>query len=271
MTGLAALADFSLVAFAALLLVAQLIAEEIGQWFGRRQRSRMEGHVEGVGIIVGGMLGLLAFVLALTLSFANTRFDERRSGSLEEANAIGTAWLRAEAIQDPRGAEIGKLLVDYTKLRIEFVLAGRDGAVLDQLNQRTNAMQSKMWGYVAGIVRDQPNPVSTALQASLNDVFDMTTAERFAYEFKLPPQLIWLLLGLTLLSMAALGYQLGLTSKPVRMLVLALTAMWTLVIVDILDLASPRLGEFRTGTAAYEWTLQGFEGGVTAQPLPPPQ
>ena len=271
MTGLAALADFSLVAFAALLLVAQLIAEEIGQWFGRRQRSRMEGHVEGVGVVVGGMLGLLAFVLALTLSFANTRFDERRSGSLEEANAIGTAWLRAEAIQDPRGAEIGKLLVDYTKLRIEFVLAGRDGAVLDQLNQRTNAMQSKMWGYVAGIVRDQPNPVSTALQASLNDVFDMTTAERFAYEFKLPPQLIWLLLGLTLLSMAALGYQLGLTSKPVRMLVLALTAMWTLVIVDILDLASPRLGEFRTGTAAYEWTLQGFEGGVTAQPLPPPQ
>lgn len=271
MTALAALAEFSILAFAALLFVVQLIAEEIGQWFGRHHRSRMEGHAEGVGVVVGGMLGLLAFVLALTLSFANNRFDERRSGSLEEANAIGTAWLRAEAIQDPRGAEIAKLLVDYTKLRIQFLQAGRDQALLDQLNQRTNTMQSKMWGYVAGIVRDQPNPVSTALQASLNDVFDTTTAERFAYDFKLPPQLVWLLIGLTLLSMAALGYQLGLTSKSVRMLVLALTAMWTLIIVDILDLAAPRVGEFRTGVAVYEWTLQGFQGGVTVQTLSPKQ
>jgi hypothetical protein len=91
----------------------------------------------------------------------------------------------------------------------------------------------------------------------------MTTAERFAYDFRLPPQLVLLLLGLTMLSMAALGYQLGLIGKPVRMLVVLLTSMWTLVIVDILDLGAPRLGEFRTGTAVYEWTLQGFKGGVT--------
>jgi hypothetical protein len=53
--------------------------------------------------VVGGMLSLLAFVLALTLSFANTRFSERVEGTLAEANAIGTAWLRAEAI-GPYGA-----------------------------------------------------------------------------------------------------------------------------------------------------------------------
>jgi len=268
MTILADFAEWSLAAFTLLLFVVQFVAQEFGQWVGRRYRTHVEGKVEGVGVVVGGMLGLLAFVLALTLSFANNRFAERRAGSLEEANAIGTAWLRAEAIQDPRGKEIAQLLEDYTRLRIEFVQAGRDQALLDQLNQRTNAMQSKMWGYSAGIVRDQPNPVSTALQASLNDVFDMTTAERFAYAFRLPPELVWLLLGLALLSMAALGYQLGLSGKPVRLLVVLLTAMWTLVIVDILDLAAPRLGEFRTGTAVYEWTLQGFKGGVTIPPSP---
>ncbi len=268
MTILADLAEWSVGAFALVLFVMQFVAQEFGQWLGRRQRERVEGKVEGVGVVVGGMLGLLAFVLALTLNFATSRFAERRAGSLEEANAIGTAWLRAQAIQDPRGKEIAQLLEDYTKLRIEFVQAGRDQTLLDQLNQRTNAMQSKMWGYVAGIVRDQPNPVSTALQASLNDVFDMSTAERFDYAFRMPPALVWLLLGLTLLSMAALGYQLGLTGKPVRVLVVLLTAMLTLVIVDILDLAAPRIGEFRTSTAAYEWTLQGFKGGVTIQPLP---
>jgi hypothetical protein len=268
MTTLAELADWSLAAFALLLFVVQIAAQELGQWIGRRQRTRAEGRFEGVSVVVGGMLGLLAFILALTLSFANNRFSERRAGSLEEANAIGTAWLRAEAIQDPRGKEIAGLLEDYTKLRVEFLRAGRDRAYLDQVNRQTNAMQSKMWGYVAGIVRDQPNPVSIALQASLNDVFDMTTAERFAYQFRIPPELFWLLLGLTLLSMAALGYQLGLTGKPSHVLVVLLTVMWTLVIVDILDLASPRLGEFRTSTAVYEWTLQGFKGGVSIPPSP---
>jgi hypothetical protein len=263
---LADFAEWSLVAFTLLLFVAQFLAEELGQFIGRRQRTHVEGKVEGVGVVVGGMLGLLAFVLALTLNFSTNRFAERRNGSLEEANAIGTAWLRAEAIQDPRAKEIARLLEDCIELRIEFVQAGRDQTLLDQLNQRTNAMQSKMWGYMAGIARDQPNPVSTALQASLNDVFDITGAERFAYSFRMPPEIVWLLLGLTLLSMGALGYQLGLTGRPVRVLVVFLTATWTLVIVDILDLAAPRIGEFRTSVAVYEWTLQGFKGGVTIPP-----
>lgn len=51
-----------------------------------------------MGILVGGFLALLAFVLELTLSFASERFSDRRNATLNEANAIGTAWLRARAI-----------------------------------------------------------------------------------------------------------------------------------------------------------------------------
>src|SRR6516162_5266441 len=84
-----------------------------------------EVQAEGVGVVVGGMLSLLAFVLALTLSFANSRFSERVAGTLTEANAIGTAWLRAEAIGHVRGPEIAKLLEEYTQIRREFVSEGR--------------------------------------------------------------------------------------------------------------------------------------------------
>src|SRR5262249_38689296 len=153
---------------------------------------------------------LLAFVLALTLSFANSRFSERVQGTLSEANAIGTAWLRAEAIGHPRGPEIAKLLEEYLKLRRDFVTEGSNPAVIDQINQRTNAMQSKIWGHMAVIAREQPNTVSTSLMSSLNDVFDQATAERFAYYLRLPVPIFWLLLGMTLLGMGALGFQLGL-------------------------------------------------------------
>ena len=96
----------------------------------------------------------------------------------------------------------------------------------------------------------------------------MTTAERFAFELRLPAQIFWLLLGLTLLGMGVIGYQLGLRGSRVRMLAAALALTWTAVIVVILDLAAPRIGYFRTSVAAYQWTLDSFKGAPLNQPQP---
>ena len=107
-------------------LLVQLLAHEVGYRLGFSQKNRAAGgRSEGAAIVVGGILGLLAFVLALTLSFSSSRFNERRQGTLAEANPIGTAWLRAEAIGQPRGDEIARLLEQYTKVRLDFVRAGR--------------------------------------------------------------------------------------------------------------------------------------------------
>src|SRR4051794_31705965 len=111
------LAMWSVIGFGLVLLVLQLLARELGYLAGRRFKARSEGTPEGIGVIVGSMLALLAFVLALTLSFASTRYTERQDGTLAEANAIGTAWLRADAIGDPRGIEIAGLLEKYTRVR----------------------------------------------------------------------------------------------------------------------------------------------------------
>lgn len=266
---LARIAAWSLLAFGGLLFVAQLAAHEFGFWIGRRRAADREASSEGVGVLVGGLLALLAFVLALTLSFASDRFHERRGGTLAEANAIGTAWLRAKAIGQPRGDEIARLLEQYAKLRIAFVEAKFDPPVLNDINMRTNALQSAIWGNVSAVVRERPNPVTSALMVALNDTFDMTTAERFAFELRLPSQIFWLLIGLTLAGMAALGYQLALRGARVRLLAMTLSLTWTIVIVTIIDLAAARLGDFQTSTAAYQWTLQGFEGGVTIPSQPP--
>ena len=269
MTLLLALATWSLLAFGLVLFVAQLIVHELGYLLGRRRAGRDDG--EGVGTVVSAMLALLAFVLALTLSFATNRFNERRAGSLAEANAIGTAWLRAEAIGGARGTEIARLLEEYTTIRIAFVQDAEDISTINNLNQRTNALQSQIWGHMSAIVREQPNPAVVSLMGAINDTFDMTTSERFAYDYRMPAQVFWLLTGMALLGMAALGYQLGLKAKPLRILVTLLTAVWTVVIINIFDLASPRIGALRTGTAVYEWTLQGFKGGVTIPPPPNPR
>lgn len=262
-------ASLGVLVFAASLFLLQALAREAGYVLGVRAARRRDAPAEGVGIVVGGMLGLLAFVLALTLSFSSARFQERLQGTLTEANAIGTSWLRAQAIGHPRGEEIARLLEDYTRVRRDFVRAGALSPSIGDLNRRTNALQSEIWGHAAAIVRERPDPVATSLMASLNDTFDHATAERFALSLTFPPELFWLLIGMTLVSMAALGFQLGLRGKPLRLLSWVLMGMWTATTTVILDLGSARLGDIRISPQAYEWTLQGFQGGVSIPPAPP--
>ena len=149
-------------------------------------------------------------------------------GRSPEANAIGTAWLRAQAIGHVRGPEIAKLLEEYAQLRRDYIREGQVQAAIDELNRQTNSLQSKMWGHMAAIVREQPDPVSASLMAALNDAFDQATAERFAYNLRLPSPIFWLLIGMTLLGTAALGYQLGLRGRRVHILVVLLTLLYCL-------------------------------------------
>jgi len=263
---LASIAEISAWLVAVFLLMLQLIAFAVGYGIGNKQKARAGAQSESVGVVVGGMSALLAFVLALTLSFANTRYSERRAGTLAESNAIGTAWLRAEAIGGEHGAEIAKLIEKYAQARENFISVGRDRAKINDINNETNSLQSTIWGHLAVIARDQPTPITAALMASLNDMFDASTSERFAFELTLPTQLFWLLLVLTLICTASIGYQLGIRGSAQPILVLLLSVMWTSVIVTILDLASPRIGSFQTDISPYQWTRQSFQGGITIPP-----
>lgn len=252
------------------LFLGQIAAHEIGFRLGRRGAKQHAAQADSAGVVVGSMLGLLAFVLALTLSFASNGYNERRAGTLAEANAIGTAWLRARAIGLPRGNEIARLLEEYSQLRIAFIQSEDVPHELDALNQRTGALQTQIWGNVSAIVRERMDPVVVSLLTALNEAFDMTTATRFAFDYRLPSPLFWLLIILTLISSATLGYRFGLSDMPSHALATLLALMFAAVIVVIIDLASPRLGGLRTDTAAYEWTVQGFQGGVPIPPLPNP-
>ena len=259
----AVVGGLGLPAFGIALFLAQEIVHEIGYRLGRRARPG-DQQTEGIGVIVGAMLGLLGFVLALTLSFASARFNERRDATIAEANAIGTAWLRAQAISHPRGADIAGLVEEYAKARTAFILAPAGDPALEEISRRVSDLQTKLWAQVTTIVRERPDPVSASLMVSMNDVFDMTAKERFAYAFPLPPQLIWLLLGMVLIAMAGLGYQLGRRGLLPRVMISLLIATWTVVVMVIIDLGTARTGAFRTSAAAYEATLASFRSSAAA-------
>lgn len=255
------LAARSLLLFGLLLFLCQMAGHRLGYALGRRSRAAGRAEsAESVGLVVNSLLALLAFTLALTLSFASSRYSERRAGVLTEAKAIGTASLRADAIGHPQGREIADLLEQYGTLRRDFVQAQRGSPEIEEINSRTAVLQSQIWDRLSSIVRERPDDVSSSLMQSLNDVFDSSTAERFAIETKIPHQLFWLLVGIIFVSMGAFGYQLGLSGHELRVLLVLLVAVWTAVLVVILDLSAPRIGTTRTSTAVYDWALEGMKG-----------
>src|ERR1041385_7806559 len=92
------------------ILLVVLLSVECGYRLGQYRRSRSEQEKETpVGTMVGATLGLLAFILAFTFGLAAARFDARRQVLLDEANAIGTTYLRAGIIPE-RGEQIRGLL-----------------------------------------------------------------------------------------------------------------------------------------------------------------
>jgi hypothetical protein len=74
--------------------------------------------------MVGATLGLLAFILAFTFGLAAARFDTRRQLLLDEANAIGTTYLRAGMLPE-RGQQVRDLLRHYVAARLEAVQPGK--------------------------------------------------------------------------------------------------------------------------------------------------
>ena len=98
------------------------LAMEGGYRIGRWRHARIVDEKEQpVGAMVASILGLVALVLGFTFSLAASRFDARRMAVLEEANAIGTTYLRARLLPEPQRSEVARLLREYVEVRIRGV------------------------------------------------------------------------------------------------------------------------------------------------------
>src|SRR6478672_835491 len=180
--------------------VVSMLFYEGGFKFGRWYQERTPGEQEGpTNLLVGSILGLLAFLLAVTMSMASDRFDARRGLVLDEANAIGTTYLRAGYLPEPASSQIRELLREYVPLRIVAT-----GANLAQDIKRSEEFaKTTTQGYLT----------STFIE-SLNETIDLhetrITAGLYA---RVPETVVLLLIGGSILSLLMVGYTAGLTER----------------------------------------------------------
>ncbi len=222
-------------------VIFTLLCYEGGFRFGRWYQERTPGEQEGpTGMLVGSILALLAFLLAVTMGMASDRFDARRAVVLNEANSIGTTYLRAGYLPEPASSQTRELIREYVPLRI--VVTDAKSVTADI--QRSIALLSQMWTIGEGVARttDQGDLVSLYLD-SLNETINLhetrVTAGLYA---RVPETVLLLLVGGSALSLLMVGYSAGLTGRrsllSAVVLVLALGAVITIVV----DLDRPREG-----------------------------
>jgi hypothetical protein len=249
-----------LAATAGFLFLSLTLAMGAGYRLGRLtvvRRSARGVTPSDVSALTAGMLGLLAFTLGLSIGFAQNRYEARRTLVLSEANAIGTAWLRTKLIDGDEGPVIAGKIEDYAKARLDFIIAASD-AVVPLLIARTNALQDDIWRTTQVVAHRSPTPVTTSLVAALNEMFDLTASQRFAFQGNVPEELMLALYFGALLTTGALGYQFSLTGKRQLVLSSLLLLMWSGGMLLIVDLSQPRMGDIRVDTEPLVWTIQGF-------------
>lgn len=233
--------------FVAILIVV-LLSVECGYRLGRYRRNRHEQEKETpVGTMVGATLGLLAFILAFTFGLAAARFDTRRQVVLDEANAIGTTYLRAGMLPERR-EEIRALLRNYVDTRLEAV---RSGNIAEGIRQSEN-IQNDVWTHAIAVGEKNPNSIVVGLFVqSLNDMIDLHVKRVQASLRSRIPGAIWIgLFAVAALSLATMGYHAGMVGTRRSLAILAVALTFSVVIELIADLDRPQGGVLKVSQHA---------------------
>jgi hypothetical protein len=226
-----------------------MVSEEGGIQLGRYRRKLSDQEKEApLGAIVAAMLGLLGFMLAFTFGLAASRFDARRLALLEEANAIGTTYLRAGLLAEPHRTTIRKLLREYVDVRLEAVQTGK----VERGVSRSAELQRSLWSQGVDAAEKDPRSITAGLFIqSLNNVIDLhATRVMFGLRSRIPWTVWVLLYSLVILAVATMGYHAGLSGSRRSLAAFALALAFSGVMLLITDLDRPHEGLHRVSQQA---------------------
>jgi hypothetical protein len=255
------LADLSIAAIGIGILALMLVAAGAGHLIRRMQRRRSTKKVresgESVaqeGYLLSGMLGLLGLLLAFSFGMVLNRYEARRELVTTEANAIGTAYLRAQLLDEPHRSHLSQLLVAYTGNRIELANAGGESRVLIARNDQ---LLTDIWTAVrASRESALAHGVTTALLMSFNEVIDLDTERKVAWELRVPVEVGVLLIVYLAVMAGVVGHQVdgprGRRAATVLFIAIALS------ITVITDLNRPMSGNARESQRAMLMLLQSL-------------
>ena len=245
-----------------LLTVAlMLLMLELGFRSGLRTQAKpVKAQAAQVRALMGGTLGLLAFMLAFTFSVAQTHYENRIQLQIDEAVVAKNAFMQADFAGEPLHTRARELLLEYVDGRIELINMVRQARPKEVflLLERAEDIQLELWSLgmkshhsVGDAVGGSPK--NDEFMTSVLRLMDMHTNRVQAALVNRIPEIIWLTLYFTaVMSMIVVGYQAGLTAKRSPIATYSLALVFSAVMMLIMDLDRPMQSFFALDVAVME-------------------
>lgn len=213
----------------------------IGAWLGSRMIQRGKSLPEEYGMVVSATLTLMGLLIGFSFSMAISRYDLRKNYEEEEANAIGTEYVRADLLPDSVRQRVQEQLLQYLELRIRKYQAHPTAEPAD-IAVNTAQLQNEMWKEVKDAALAAPGPISATVVVGMNDVINRQGYAQAARWNRIPRAAWALMMTIALLSNFLIGYgERGLR----RYLFLIVPLVIAISFLLIADIDSPRGGLIR--------------------------
>lgn len=232
---------------AALLFVGMFACLEIGRRIGQRWRAA-EGPdaVSGTSGIEGAVLALLGLLLAFTFSGASARLDARRALIIEEANDMGTAWLRLDLLQAADQPALRQLFRDYVDARLAVYGNVGDADAAKAALDRCAALQRDIWSKaVTASGRGASPQAPMLLLPALNAMFDIATTRTASTDMHPPLVVFAMLYAVALVSSLMAGFAMAASHTISRLHAIGFTVAMAAAFYVIIDMEYPRVGRIR--------------------------
>lgn len=231
---------------------------------GFRDRSS-DNDAPPIGSVTGALFALLAFMLALTFSSASSRYDTRKQLLLDEVNNIGTTYLRASFLSADDAAQTRALLKDYVSKRVSVLDTNVNMQELLSASEQTH---QELWDIVAQYPKQDADTKLVGLYvSSLNDLIDSHTSRVvIGVQYHVHSSIWLVLLTISILSMAAIGFQFAYSGGRRVWLCMILATTFSLVLLLIEDLDRPNQGSVLVDQSPLKALLDSMQNSNTLKP-----
>lgn len=226
------------------LFACMLICLEIGYRIGRRQAARdPEGGRIGTDATLAAVFGLLGLILAFSFAGAGSRLDARRQFIVEEANAIGTAYLRLDLLPASYQPALRENFRRYLDTRLNAYEKLPDIRAAEAELAKGATLQGEIWAQAEEACSSEGGQSTTMLLLpALNEMIDTTTTRTFWGRTHSPVLIYALLVGLGLLGSILAGNAMSANKRRPLLHMIGFAAAIAITVYVTLDLDFPRVG-----------------------------
>ena len=217
------------------------LSSRIGSSILKKRRKLEEDMREDFGVIQSATLTLLGLIIGFTFSMAVSRYDQRKNYEEQEANAIGTEYVRADLLPEADASRVRALLSSYLDQRILGYKARLDPQIR-QINAETARLQTQLWAAVTKPAAAQPTPVIALVVSGMNHVLNSQGYTQAAWWNRIPFEAWLLLIAISIFCNVLIGY--GAHGRS-AFLFLILPIALSISLFLIADIDSPRGGVIR--------------------------